>query len=134
MDSQDSGCNRRGGRMRPNVCRLRDSNLTGVFVSSSVAGTVSPTRQALRRVRRDRSARIGAIIVAALILIAAAAPLLVKLTGQDAYTYHIDLLDPARGNAPRGAIGGVSGSHWFGVEPLTGRDLFSIVVLGLRTS
>jgi peptide/nickel transport system permease protein len=103
-------------------------------VSSSVAGTVSPTRQALRRVRRDRSARLGAVIVAALIVIAAAAPLLVKLTGQDAYTYHIDLLDPTRGNAPRGAIGGVSGDHWFGVEPLTGRDLFSIVVLGLRTS
>jgi peptide/nickel transport system permease protein len=24
--------------------------------------------------------------------------------------------------------------HWFGVEPLTGRDLFAIVVLGMRTS
>ena len=70
----------------------------------------------------------------ALIVVAAASPLLVKLSGQDAFTYHIDLLDPARGNGPRGAFGGVSGDHWFGVEPLTGRDLFSIVVLGLRTS
>jgi peptide/nickel transport system permease protein len=103
-------------------------------VSSSVAGAVSPTRLALRRVRRDRSARAGVVLVVGLIVIAAVAPLLVKLAGQDAYTYHIDLLDPARGNAPRGAIGGVSGDHWFGVEPLTGRDLFSIVVLGLRTS
>jgi peptide/nickel transport system permease protein len=105
-----------------------------VLVSSSVVKTVSPTRQALRRVRRDRSARFGALLVIALIVIAAAAPLLVKLAGQDAYTYNIGLLDPARGNAPRGALGGVSGDHWFGVEPLTGRDLFSIVVLGLRTS
>ncbi|MFG1908339.1 ABC transporter permease [Kribbella sp. NPDC048928] len=103
-------------------------------MSSSVAGTVSPTRQALRRVRRDRSARIGVFLVALLILIAAVAPLLVRLAGQDATTYHIDLLDPARGNAPRGALGGISGDHWFGVEPLTGRDMFSIVVLGLRTS
>jgi peptide/nickel transport system permease protein len=103
-------------------------------VSSSVPAAVSPTRQALRRVRRDRSARLGAWLVIGLLVIAAAAPLLVRLAGQDAYTYDIGLLDPARGNAPRGAAGGVSGAHWFGVEPLTGRDLFSIVVLGLRTS
>ncbi|MFC9692871.1 ABC transporter permease [Kribbella sp. NPDC056951] len=103
-------------------------------MSSSVAGAVSPTRQALRRVRRDRSARVGLGLVVALIVVAAASPLLVKLSGQDAFTYHIDLLDPVRGNAPRGSFGGVSGEHWFGVEPLTGRDLFSIVVLGLRTS
>jgi peptide/nickel transport system permease protein len=72
--------------------------------------------------------------VVGLVVVAAAAPLLVKLAGQDAYTYNIGLLDPARGNAPRGAAGGLSADHWFGVEPLTGRDLFSIVVLGLRTS
>lgn len=103
-------------------------------MSSSVVPTVSPTRQALRRVRRDRSARFGAWLVIALIVIAVTAPLLVKLAGHDAYTYNINLLDPARGNAPSGSLGGVSGDHWFGVEPLTGRDLFSIVVLGLRTS
>lgn len=103
-------------------------------MSSSVVTTLSPTRQALRRVRRDPSARFGAWLVIALIVIAAASPLLVKLAGQDAYTYHIDLLDLADGSTPRGALGGVSGDHWFGVEPLTGRDLFSIVVLGLRTS
>ena len=101
---------------------------------SSVVAAVSPTRQALRRVRRDRNARFGAWLVAALIVIAVAAPLLVKLSGQDAYTYNIDLLDPAKGGAPKGALGGVSADHWFGVEPLTGRDLLSIVVLGLRTS
>ncbi|MDX6263162.1 MAG: peptide/nickel transport system permease protein [Kribbellaceae bacterium] len=103
-------------------------------MSSSVPAAVSPTRQALRRVRRDRSARLGAWLVVGLVVVAAAAPLLVKLAGQDAYTYNIGLLDPARGNAPRGAAGGLSADHWFGVEPLTGRDLFSIVVLGLRTS
>jgi peptide/nickel transport system permease protein len=103
-------------------------------VGSEVVATISPTRQAFRRVRRDRSARLGAVLVIALVLIAATAPLLAKLEGQDAYTYNISLLDPLRGNAPSGALGGVSADHWFGVEPLTGRDLFAITVLGLRTS
>ena len=103
-------------------------------MGSEVVSAVSPTRQAFRRVRRDRSARFGALLVVVLVLIAIAAPLLAKLEGQDAYTYNINLLDPLRGNAPRGAVGGLSGDHWFGIEPLTGRDLFSIVVLGLRTS
>ncbi|GAA0955126.1 ABC transporter permease [Kribbella koreensis] len=103
-------------------------------MSASVASVASPTRLALRRVRRDRSARLGAWLVIFLLVIAVAAPLLVKLTGQDPYSYNIGLLDPARGGAPKGAIGGASAEHWFGVEPLTGRDLFSRVVLGLRTS
>jgi peptide/nickel transport system permease protein len=100
----------------------------------SEVATVSPTRQALRRVRRDHSSRFGAVLVIALVVIAAAAPLLANLEGQDPYTYTIALLDPARGNAPLGSLGGVSAQHWFGVEPLTGRDLFAIVVLGMRTS
>jgi peptide/nickel transport system permease protein len=100
----------------------------------SEVATVSPTRQALRRVRRDRSSRFGAVLVIALVVVAAAAPLLAKLERQDPYTYNIALLDPARGNAPLGSLGGVSAQHWFGVEPLTGRDLFAIVVLGMRTS
>ncbi|TDU86616.1 peptide/nickel transport system permease protein [Kribbella voronezhensis] len=103
-------------------------------MGSEVVSAVSPTRQAFRRVRRDRSARLGAVLVVVLVLIAIAAPLLAKLEGQDPYTYNIGLLDPLRGNAPRGAVGGLSGDHWFGIEPLTGRDLFSIAVLGLRTS
>ncbi|MDX6241561.1 MAG: peptide/nickel transport system permease protein, partial [Kribbellaceae bacterium] len=100
----------------------------------SEVATVSPTRQAMRRVRRDRSSRFGTVLVIVLVVVAAAAPLLAKLEGQDPYTYNIALLDPARGNAPVGMLGGVSAQHWFGVEPLTGRDLFAIVVLGLRTS
>ncbi|WP_112248841.1 ABC transporter permease [Kribbella monticola] len=103
-------------------------------MGSEVVSAVSPTRQAFRRVRRDRSARLGAVLVVVLVLIAIAAPLLAKLEGQDPYTYNIGLLDPLRGNAPRGAVGGLSGDHWFGIEPLTGRDLFAIAVLGLRTS
>jgi peptide/nickel transport system permease protein len=38
------------------------------------------------------------------------------------------------GALPIGKLGGVSGDHWFGVEPQTGRDLFLRFVYGARTS
>ena len=35
---------------------------------------------------------------------------------------------------PLGYLGGISGEHWFGLEPGTGRDIFIRMVYGLRTS
>jgi peptide/nickel transport system permease protein len=35
---------------------------------------------------------------------------------------------------PLGYLGGVSGAHWFGVEPQYGRDLFAMLLYGMRTS
>ena len=97
----------------------------------------APTRSvgaAIRAMlRRDRWALAGAITIAVLGFAAVAADLLTAIEGQDPYTYRTDALDPATGG-PAGALGGVSGTHWFGVEPLTGRDLFAIVVHGARTS
>lgn len=86
----------------------------------------------LRRLRSDRSAVVGGCLIAVFVLIALAAPLLVGLAGQDPYTYDLDALDDS--GLPRGFAGGVGGEHWFGVEPLTGRDLFAVVVYGARTS
>jgi peptide/nickel transport system permease protein len=86
-----------------------------------------------RAVRTDRWAFAGAVTIVVLGLVAIAAPVLAAVAGQDPYSYHNDALDPDTG-LPAGALGGVSGDHWFGVEPLTGRDLFSIVVYGARTS
>src|SRR2546423_15261845 len=94
----------------------------------------SPWGIAWRRLRARPGALWGAGSAAALLLAGLAAPVLTALEGQDPYTYHIDLLDPARGNIPHGPLGGVSTKHWFGVEPLTGRDLFAITVYGARTS
>ncbi|MDN5822517.1 MAG: ABC transporter permease, partial [Brachybacterium sp.] len=50
----------------------------------------------------------------------------------DPFTYHADAL--GADTSPKGAFGGVSAEHWFGVEPGTGRDLFSLVIYGARVS
>jgi peptide/nickel transport system permease protein len=86
-----------------------------------------------RTLRADRWALAGAVTIGLLGLLAAGADLLTSVEGQDPYTYHNEALDRATG-APAGPLGGVSGAHWFGVEPLTGRDLFAIVAYGARTS
>src|SRR5690606_24420239 len=48
----------------------------------------------------------------------------------DPYTYHQDLVK-GPGAIPTEPWGGISSEHWFGVEPQTGRDLFSRLLLGL---
>jgi peptide/nickel transport system permease protein len=83
--------------------------------------------------RRDRWAVASAVMIVILAAAAMAAPLLAALEGQDPYSYHTELLNPSYGTGT-GALSGISARHWFGVEPLTGRDLFAIVVYGARTS
>jgi peptide/nickel transport system permease protein len=82
--------------------------------------------------RRERVAMAGLAVVGIALVVAAFAPWIAGINGNDPYTYHSDAL--AGDGSPRGAFGGVSAEHWFGVEPLTGRDLYAIVVYGARTS
>jgi peptide/nickel transport system permease protein len=86
----------------------------------------------VRSLLRDPWGAGSAIVVLAFLLAAIFADALVGISGQDPYTYHQDLLDDK--GVPVGFAGGISASHWFGVEPLTGRDMFAIVVFGARTS
>lgn len=74
----------------------------------------------------------GAGIVLFFVLLALFAGPLSAITGNDPYTEHRDLLG-AR-SVPRGFGGGISPSHWFGVTPLRGIDLFSVVAYGTRVS
>lgn len=91
-------------------------------------------RAVWRKLRRERAAMVGLAVVVLLILVAVAAPLLTAIEGQDYTTYHDTLLNSARGGVPTGDLGGISGAHWLGVEPQTGRDLFARVVYGARVS
>ncbi|MFF1283183.1 ABC transporter permease [Streptomyces sp. NPDC058299] len=95
---------------------------------------VPGAHQFWRRLRAQRAALVAAAVVALLVLVALAAPLLTALEGQDPTTYHPSLIDSARGGVPLGSFGGAGAGHWLGVEPQTGRDMFARLVYGARVS
>ena len=84
---------------------------------------------AWRRLRRDKVAMGGGIVIVLLILIAIFGPYLVA----NPNTYHSELIDPTY-SRPIGPWGGISLNHPFGVEPITGRDMLARVVVGARYS
>ncbi|MEV7547040.1 ABC transporter permease [Streptomyces sp. NPDC089915] len=105
---------------------------------ASAHGAPTPAAGAGRRVRRWLRGRPSALaataVLALLVLLALAAPLIAHLTGQDPNAYHDDLVDSARGGVPLGSFGGISVDHWLGVEPGTGRDLFTRLLYGAQVS
>lgn len=103
----------------------------GSTVSSDIRGR-SPGQIARRRLRRDRVGMISFFILVVYVFLAVFGQLILDLLGKSATVQDSNLLD-ANG-LPIGHLGGVSGQHWFGVEPLLGRDMFSQVLIGMRTS
>ncbi|MFI0479989.1 ABC transporter permease [Actinomadura sp. 9N215] len=83
------------------------------------------------RLKRDKIALTGAVVVILLILVAIFGPYFV----QDPLKYHQNLIDPTY-NRPKSGIwhSGISGDHWLGVEPGTGRDMLARIVHGARIS
>jgi peptide/nickel transport system permease protein len=110
--------------------------VTAELVTEAGVSTEAPARgrQVRRRLRSDRVAMAGLVVAVVMIVAAIAAPLLINLEGQDATAYHPELLDSARGGVPLGSFGGAGGTHWLGVEPTTGRDLFARALGGARIS
>lgn len=86
-------------------------------------------RIAWMRLRRDKVAMAGGVIVLFLILVAIFGPYLV----QNPNSYHASLINPTF-SRPNGAFGGVSASHPLGVEPVTGRDMLARIVDGAKYS
>ena len=84
---------------------------------------------AWRRLRRDKVAMAGGIFIVFLILLAVIGPHLV----QNPNTYHSNLIDPTF-SRPIGSWGGISTAHPLGIEPVTGRDMLSRIVVGSQYS
>jgi peptide/nickel transport system permease protein len=103
-----------------------------VAESGAVAGR-SPWQIAWRRLRRDRVALGGGVVVVLLVLVAICAPLIVKVLGHPPLEFHYEKIDPDL-QVPKGAFGGISRDFLFGAEPINGRDIFSRVVYGSRIS
>ncbi len=85
------------------------------------------------RVRRDKVTMVALAVSVLAVVVAATSPLLRALGWIDPYTNHPELVQ-GLGSMPEGPLGGVSLDHWLGVEPGTGRDLFSLIVSGMTTS
>jgi peptide/nickel transport system permease protein len=81
------------------------------------------------RLRRDKVAMAGGVVVILLCLVAAIGPFLVG----DPLLYHSNLINPTF-SKPIGPWGGISLAHPLGVEPVTGRDMLARVVNGARWS
>jgi peptide/nickel transport system permease protein len=88
---------------------------------------------AWRRLKKDKVAIAGAIVVIVLIVLALLAPVLSKLLGHPVDEYHNDLIDPTF-STPKGKFGGITKDFIFGVQPYTGRDVFSMILYGAQTS
>ncbi|MFI1394808.1 ABC transporter permease [Streptomyces sp. NPDC020681] len=101
-------------------------------VKKSVEGR-SLRQIAWTRLKRDKLALAGGIVVIFLVLVAIFAPLIVDLFGHPPNEFHQDKIDPLFGT-PTGSFGGISSDFLLGVEPGNGRDVFSRVVYGARIS
>ncbi len=88
----------------------------------------SPLQLFWRRLRKDRVAMVSGGFIVFIVIVAIAAPLVVKLLGLPGpYTQNPSL------TGPFGEPAGPSGAHPFGVDPL-GQDIASRVIYGTRVS
>ena len=115
------------GRPRPSMPRAR------LVRRRRRSRDVRLGRIAWNRLKRDKVALAGGIVVLVLIAVAVFAPLIVSLLGHPPDELHEDQIDPLFGT-PIGACGGISGELLLGVEPVNGRDVFSRIVYGARIS
>lgn len=83
------------------------------------AGNHRPRRRVWRRLRRNRSAQVGAVVVVSLLALSLLAPIIAPYD-----PLAVNLM--ARYQPP-------SAAHWFGTDEL-GRDIWSRILFGSRTS
>jgi peptide/nickel transport system permease protein len=114
--------------------------------SQTVPGDISPAaaasaavqgrslgRIAWNRLKRDKLAMAGGVVVILLILMAVLAPQLTSLEGATESGINTNLIDP-NFQIPIGGMGGISAHHWLGIDLPEGRDVFSRIAFGARVS
>ncbi|MEU8400153.1 ABC transporter permease [Nonomuraea sp. NPDC048892] len=89
----------------------------------------SLTRIAWMRLRRDKVALGGGLIVVLLILVAIFSGPIIAAFGHPPLEFHQDAIDQST-LLPKGSFGGMSSEYLLGVEPVNGRDIFSRIVAG----
>lgn len=92
----------------------------------------SPRELAWNRFRSDRFALVAVGIIFFYAIVAVFAPVICKVFSISPYTLDGKALNDF--GLPKGAFGGVSGKHWLGVEPGTGRDILARLIYGARVS
>ncbi|CAL9550629.1 MULTISPECIES: ABC transporter permease [Streptomyces] len=112
-----------------------DLSSTRVAKDGELAGR-SPGQLMWMRFKRDRTGMISACVVLAFFLIAALAPVISWLYGKDPYTrYGQNTPGLLNDNSyPVKPNGGIDSEFWFGLEPGLGRDVFTQLIYGIRTS
>jgi ABC-type dipeptide/oligopeptide/nickel transport system permease subunit len=90
-------------------------------------------RIAWNRLKRDKVAMVGGVIIILLILLAIFAPQLTSLEGASENGLNTNLIDPNL-QLPIGGMGGMSSHHWLGIDLPGGRDIFSRIAYGARVS
>ena len=109
---------------------------TSTPVASAPTRGRSPSQISWLRFRRDRVGVISAYVVLFFIVVAILAPLIAKVYGKTPYiTYGQNtpgLLDDY--GFPAGPNGGINSHFWLGLEPGLGRDVFTQLIYGARTS
>jgi peptide/nickel transport system permease protein len=88
---------------------------------------------AWRRLKHDKVAMAGGVGIIFMSLVAIFATLLNKLLGNSPYAFNSRLTDIDT-TMPYGRLGGVSGQHWLGVQPVDGQDILARLIAGSRTS
>lgn len=91
-------------------------------------------RRVLRVLLHDRGALFSAGFIALMVLMAIGAPLISALTGYGPTEFDTAAVDADTGGLPKGAFGGISADHPFGVEPQNGRDILARIAYGARVS
>jgi peptide/nickel transport system permease protein len=96
----------------------------------------SPTQLALARFRKDKLSMAAFSVVAVYLVVAIASPILAKFGILDPLSFNSNnkVLDINAGGIPRGHFSGISWHHLLGVEPNTGRDVLSRLLIGVTTS